>query len=174
MKLTFPLTKEHKGKYLFGKSKAHDEIIQINISPWCQDKNYVNVDCFSKCIMESTKRPILIEFCHLCFREIKKELDWTISATGEPRENEKPEASKQRMVYFVEGNGFVKIGATNSISTRLHDLQVGCPFELKLVTTLPGGEKVERQLHDMFAKHRKRGEWFEFHQEIKDYIANCL
>lgn len=76
---------------------------------------------------------------------------------------------KKLVTYFVKTENFVKIGSSNDPQKRLSALQVSCPHTLELiaVTLYP-----EKQLHQRFKQHHFRGEWFIFHQDIKDFIEH--
>ena len=66
-------------------------------------------------------------------------------------------------IYFIEACGIdaVKIGFSDSaLNRRMADLQVGCPVELVLWASMPGGLRVEAGLHAKFRPHNLRGEWF--------------
>jgi hypothetical protein len=80
------------------------------------------------------------------------------------------------MIYFIQENNdgeFIKIGVTSrDVKSRLCAMQTGNPRELELVSVIKGMYDVERTLHKKFAKHRHKGEWFRYHQDIKDFIAN--
>lgn len=65
--------------------------------------------------------------------------------------------------------GLIKIGWSNDPVGRMGELASGSQEELRLLAVLPLGV-TERQVHDIFAKHRVRGEWFEPAQEIVDAI----
>lgn len=80
-----------------------------------------------------------------------------------------PEAS--RIVYFIgwEG-GPVKIGLADNTQGRLRTLQVGCPYELRVLAAAAGGLKREKAYHAQFAARRLRGEWFERCPEIEAEI----
>jgi hypothetical protein len=75
-------------------------------------------------------------------------------------------------VYFIEAltSGFVKIGYSQNPQERLKSLQNGVPFELVIIKTIKGTAEDEREIHRRFYKHRVRGEWYKFNQEIKDFI----
>jgi hypothetical protein len=63
-------------------------------------------------------------------------------------------------VIGIEGSPLVKIGYTSvRPSERRGALQTGLPYALTLLWSTPGD--FETQLHDMFAEHRVRGEWFD-------------
>lgn len=66
-------------------------------------------------------------------------------------------------VYFIQHGeaGEIKIGTTGgSPQGRMASLQTGAPLELRLLVSVPGGPADERALHERFAEHRLRGEWF--------------
>lgn len=60
--------------------------------------------------------------------------------------------------YIVRCGQFVKIGRTKNPETRLLTMQTNNPVKLELAWCWP--EDIEKALHDYFAKHRVRGEWF--------------
>ena len=72
---------------------------------------------------------------------------------------------EQWCVYFIRC-GPVKIGRTTDLMNRLKDLQVGNPYELNILFTLPCSSlehsmKLERFLHrQLYNKFHVRGEWF--------------
>lgn len=75
-------------------------------------------------------------------------------------------------VYFIaDGAGHVKIGYSLNVSLRLIELQRSNAFELRVLGLMAGGRDTERALHERFAKHRIRGEWFYLMPEIVDYIS---
>ena len=60
--------------------------------------------------------------------------------------------------YIVRCEQFLKIGRTKNPEARLLTMQTNNPFALQLMWCWP--EDVEKELHDYFAAHRVRGEWF--------------
>lgn len=69
-------------------------------------------------------------------------------------------------VYFMHavGTDFYKIGWTSTnLNTRLSNVQIGCPFEVKIVCLIETDDPVgtEKILHDKYESCRGRGEWFE-------------
>lgn len=84
----------------------------------------------------------------------------TNPANGKPRP----------VVYFVQcggPEGPVKIGTARNVAGRFHDLQMGCPYGLRLIAARPGDRDTERKLHSRFYRARLRGEWFEWCVEIE-------
>ncbi|WP_301121065.1 GIY-YIG nuclease family protein [Mycolicibacterium fortuitum] len=81
--------------------------------------------------------------------------------------------ASRRWVYFIaDGAGHVKIGYAVNVAARLAELQCGNVLPLKVLAILKGGCEAERALHERFAEHRVRGEWFRLAPEILDYIAS--
>lgn len=80
---------------------------------------------------------------------------------------------RAQSVYFIsDEHGNVKIGYATSVQARFGELQVANASELTILLEIPGGRKVEAELHTKFAEHRVRGEWFKLVPEILDYIAS--
>jgi hypothetical protein len=71
------------------------------------------------------------------------------------------ELPKGAIVYFIGGvPGYVKIGFTIDMKTRLCRLQVGHPEPVKLLAWAEGGRELEQRYHMAFAEHRRESEWF--------------
>lgn len=76
-------------------------------------------------------------------------------------------------VYFITCRevDLVKIGCAINPVSRFHHLLTSCPLELALEGAIPGGFEKERELHELYAKWRVRGEWFTITPSIEDAIA---
>jgi hypothetical protein len=79
-------------------------------------------------------------------------------------------------IYFVldEAAGAFEIGTSADPRGRLNGLQVGNPSELSMLGTIPGGRDEESRLHDFFAPHRARGEWFRASPEVLLAVRRLL
>jgi hypothetical protein len=80
------------------------------------------------------------------------------------------EPDTSTVTYFIQaGVGPVKIGRSTllSLPSRLSSLQGGNAERLYVIGVVPGD--VERELHERWAKHRIRGEWFRPDPEIVEY-----
>lgn len=66
------------------------------------------------------------------------------------------------MIYFIRAGarGPIKIGFATDVAARMAALQTASPAPLKLVGAIPGGLKLEKQLHAELAEARLSGEWF--------------
>lgn len=66
------------------------------------------------------------------------------------------------MIYVVEavGHGFYKFGVAVNPVSRLSELQVGCPFELRLIASVDWPHHYEATIHDFLKQRHIRGEWF--------------
>jgi len=74
--------------------------------------------------------------------------------------------------YFVQGPPLtpVKIGRARDVARRVASLQTGSPHELRVLLVLEGDR--EEEMHWAFAKHRLRGEWFYWCDEIREFIRD--
>lgn len=63
-------------------------------------------------------------------------------------------------VYLIDSGHTVKIGYARNPRKRLALLQTGNDEPLRLVAAIPGTKRLERELHELFAGDRVRGEWF--------------
>lgn len=91
---------------------------------------------------------------------------------GKPVLEIEPEICTSGHVYFISCRDLnvVKIGFGDKPWIRLGQLQTAFPFPLNLEKTIDGTFETEKGLHNKFHNYRKSGEWFEFSDEIKDYI----
>lgn len=123
----------------------------------------------------------LIKLGELSARRVGK--FWVLSrdevASYESMSSRRSSAKKRSVVYFVERDGFVKIGTTANLPDRLRDLGRGSSTiegmsvgPVTLLATLPGDHLVEKRLHLRFERLRVGGEWFLPDQELNDFIAN--
>lgn len=72
--------------------------------------------------------------------------------------------------YFIgDGNGKVKIGASDDPEKRLLDLQPTSSSRLVLLLVIEGNYEVELQTR--FEKDRLHFEWFTFSDEIRDFLS---
>lgn len=91
------------------------------------------------------------------------------------------------MIYIIgtecynKKNGInrVKIGFTTNLDARLASFQMGCPIELKVITSFPGDMTMEKMIHRRFSKYRSHNscnwfklgnEWFDSSKEILSFI----
>lgn len=78
-------------------------------------------------------------------------------------------------VYFAQAgeSGPVKIGwCKDSPKKRVADLQTGCPVKLNILYVVTRcARNFEGNLHELFSKHRIRGEWFTYCKEIQEFIS---
>jgi hypothetical protein len=75
------------------------------------------------------------------------------------------------VIYFLRDpqSGLVKIGTSIRLSDRLLGLQAK-KLRLKLLGVAEGGKKEERAIHNRFAYHRVKGEWFKPSRALFRYI----
>lgn len=89
------------------------------------------------------------------------------------------------MIYFIECCGpehFLKIGVTGQewdtrpsailAEERRLQLQMGCPYPLRILATMRGDQSAEKNLHERFAPFRVRGEWFKLEEPLLRFILS--
>jgi hypothetical protein len=74
-------------------------------------------------------------------------------------------------VYIIRQGDYVKIGWSASWRSRVSSIQTSNPHPLEVLAVYRGGPKFERSLHDKFARHHWRAEWFHYCDEIESHIA---
>ena len=78
------------------------------------------------------------------------------------------------MIYFIQADyGPIKIGCANNPYKRMQALQIACPCKLKLLATMPGDKRRERQIHHCFSRLKIRGEWFNADTRLLKLIEKC-
>ena len=76
------------------------------------------------------------------------------------------------MIYFIGCNDlYVKIGVSENLHSRLASLQIGNPYDLRILKAVDVSDKAEAYLHNKFSHLHHRGEWFCLNSELKDYIV---
>jgi excisionase family DNA binding protein len=74
-------------------------------------------------------------------------------------------------LYVLECGEFIKIGHAYDVEHRVKTMETGNPYPIKVLLARFGdGERLERQLHKRFARHRHRHEWFRMEGELADWI----
>ncbi|MGF1685060.1 GIY-YIG nuclease family protein, partial [Photobacterium minamisatsumaniensis] len=68
----------------------------------------------------------------------------------------------------------VKIGRSNNPLKRLSNLQTGCSGELIICALEPGHSKKESELHKLFSKERRQGEWFVCTPKLFEHLKEVL
>lgn len=76
------------------------------------------------------------------------------------------------LVYYAQDvrSGFIKIGRTRNIYSRMYALDTASVSGVKLLCALPGGKAMESAMHRAFARHRANGEWFEAAEQLLEFI----
>lgn len=78
-------------------------------------------------------------------------------------------ALKKHYVYFIKccnADGFVKVGVSSDIESRISSLSTGNPYRLELVNSITCISKerayfVEHVIHNWLSSRRISGEWFD-------------
>lgn len=78
--------------------------------------------------------------------------------------NKKPKKQENGYVYFIESDsGYIKIGKTFNLKTRMKSLKNASPHNLKLLCYIKSDEYSELEMifHKKFSEKRVNGEWFD-------------
>lgn len=88
---------------------------------------------------------------------------------------------RDSFVYFIEAEGFIKIGYSRDPIIRLGQIRrgqsVAAPEGIstsaaRLLAVEQGDRSTEKSLHKRFAEHRVAGEWFEKNDRLAHYIKS--
>lgn len=106
----------------------------------------------------------IIPRCLATRPRLASKLYW--DAVGGPALGELPDPGRS-VVYFVERQGFVKIGTSTNLEQRLRAIGKGGQMiegmtvgPVRLLATMPGDHRHEKLLHARFHRLRVEGEWF--------------
>lgn len=81
-------------------------------------------------------------------------------------------------IYFIRAdikNGPIKIGfTTGDPRRRKSELQIGCPWPIKILGAIKGSAAQEKQIHLVLARWRTQGEWFEPHRIVRAAVKEAL
>ena len=141
---------------------------------------YISVIALPASGCEYTKRPLKIEYIGIALNEMGVDttaVRWRIEsckpyATSPDEIKDRPMKTSDPIVYFIEGDGKIKIGVAQYVESRLRVLQAGSPVPLKILAVCPGGYERESELHKRFADTRLYGEWFEASEDLMDFIQD--
>lgn len=73
---------------------------------------------------------------------------------------------QQGYIYFLAGDGLVKIGFTTNLKERVRSISRMSPRKLNLIARLRGTQRNEDELHGMLKKYRQHGEWFRLEGDV--------
>lgn len=78
------------------------------------------------------------------------------------------------VVYVIAADdvGLFKIGTSIDVHTRLQDIQYWSPVPLRLLAQIMGDKRLEARIHRRFNHLRRRGEWFEATDELRQFVED--
>ena len=83
----------------------------------------------------------------------------------------KPKQELERVYFLLDTvQKVVKIGVAANLEARFNNLQGGNVNPLRILVSVPGGRKLERQFHQRLTHLRLRGEWFKDCPELRKLI----
>jgi len=83
---------------------------------------------------------------------------------------------RKQSVYIIadDVSKAFKIGRAWHPESRLRELQVGNPNQLRIVDVIKnGGKRLERAMHRTYHKDRLLGEWFRYHVPGEKLDVQC-
>ena len=92
----------------------------------------------------------------------------------DPKAIEKVQALRpDTWVYLIamSESRHVKIGFAKSVAHRLREVQSGNPEKLIIRASVRALPRLERDLHEHYAEHRKHGEWFRYGPWVEHLIG---
>ena len=81
--------------------------------------------------------------------------------------------SAQLYVYFIKPIGFdgpIKIGCSHMPIQRLLSIATWSPFPLEIIHQMPGGVRLEGNLHECFFDLHSHREWFHAKPRLLDFL----
>lgn len=123
-----------------------------------------------------------VDVCYRHFDAVRDQIISFIIAERAPVEEHRTAIAEQRavggVVYYVERDGFIKIGTTTNIAKRLAGLSRGGDLRpdgatigpVTLLVTHGGGRVAEQIQHQRFQADRIAGEWFRKSPELLAHI----
>lgn len=82
-----------------------------------------------------------------------------------------PRKAKGSYVYFMQCDGFIKIGTAVDIARRHKDIQGNNPHPVRLIHYEDGDISDERAHHADFFEYRETGEWFHLEGALFTYLS---
>lgn len=83
-----------------------------------------------------------------------------------------PKRAKSTYFFYDSVTGKVKIGCSDDIQRRQREFETAYPCKLTLLALLPESEWPESAIHGRFLSDHFRGEWFEYSDGIKEFVAS--
>lgn len=83
----------------------------------------------------------------------------------------KQKAVLPEKIYALCVGGYIKIGTSRDVQSRLRCTQTHHARRVDLLGVWPGGEKEETEAHSDLLEFHVRGEWFKDTPEVRRYIA---
>jgi hypothetical protein len=81
----------------------------------------------------------------------------------------------RRIIYLIKPIGLdgpVKVGITTNVPKRLLALNCMSPLPLEVLLAFEGNAKLERCLHAYFDDSHSHGEWFNWSERMKEFVAS--
>jgi Meiotically up-regulated gene 113 len=75
------------------------------------------------------------------------------------------------LIYFAKIGKAIKIGFTTNVERRLKSFRGASAEPIRLIGVFPGGQKLETELHRLFAASRITNEFFTTDSVIREFLS---
>lgn len=74
-------------------------------------------------------------------------------------------------IYFIKCENFIRITRSSSDPKyMLRGMQPHCPFDMVIITSVPGGQKLQMALEKAFSRYQHNSLWFRYEGELKEWL----
>src|SRR5204863_3728136 len=73
-------------------------------------------------------------------------------------------------IYFIQVDGFIKIGRTIDVRDRLHHIKTTNASTVHFLAAVLAHPNLEQPIHDRFHHLKRQGEWYAFEPELRQFI----
>ena len=136
--------------------------------------NFDITSAYKKAFTKATNERYIRKKSHdlLKTERIRKIIDTEVMPFfKKPKPKEVNEIKKKTSyVYFIQQNNKLKIGKSVNPKKRMKTFQTGSPYKLKLLGFFKGSYSAEDKVFEDLKEYHVRGEWYEYCDEVCDYI----
>jgi len=87
-------------------------------------------------------------------------------------------AVNDKYLYVMQCKNYYKFGISNNLWVRQKEMQIGNPFEIKIVVYFLYKERdaryIERAIHNFLKSSKVHGEWFKNNKKVKQYVEHLI
>ena len=87
-------------------------------------------------------------------------------------------AVDDKYLYVMQCKNFFKFGISNNPCVRQKEMQIGNPFEIKIIVVFlyknEEARYMERAIHNYIKESKIHGEWFKNSKKVKQYVEHLI